>query len=159
MAIAWIPMCVQTTPQDVKPSRLQQLTQHAWLIGVAIGDGCFDRCGFEQIEVQVHLGGSMLVIAPERPDHLAQLWHSRSPDRCAIGLPQRQQCSRGVQSCGGRSPEPSFRQGSDSAQRIAVTLITTEDPIFPTLRSLPNRPRDESSSGQAVHVICRPLSW
>ena len=64
-------LCI-TAIDDVEPAGLQGGTQLLLFVTVAVGHTGMARYAFEDIEMQVHLGGAMLLVEPQSPGHLRQ---------------------------------------------------------------------------------------
>jgi hypothetical protein len=61
-----------TAVDGVQSARLQGGTELLFFVAIAVGDRGLTRHAFEDVEVQVELGGAMLLVHPQSPGHLRQ---------------------------------------------------------------------------------------
>ena len=57
---------------DVETTGLERASQLRSFRGVAVGHGGVDGNPSEDVEVDMHLGGAVLVVVPQGPNHLGQ---------------------------------------------------------------------------------------
>ena len=67
-----------TAVADVKPARRQIAFQRARLAGGAFPQRRRQRGAGQQIELQMHFGGAMVLVQPQRPSHLRQRMQQRA---------------------------------------------------------------------------------